>query len=284
MNILVRGTNWIGDAVMSVPALRRLRTSFPGARITLLTRKWAAGIFDASGFADEIVTFDPEVTGPVALSKIAGKQKFDVGLLLPNSFSAAFSMRLAGTKRRFGYATEHRGFLLTDTLPVPQWKDSRHESFYYVNLVAAVERSLLGQVKKLSLPDISLVVSDSRRQQARKFLIDQGVVGSRPIAAIAAGSTNSGAKRWGAERYAALNDLLQTKLGVNVVLLGSAAESDVSQKVVNLSDHKPIDLTGKTSLAAAAAILAEIDLLVANDIGLAHLAPAVNTKTVIIFG
>ena len=107
---------------------------------------------------------------------------------------------------------------------------------------------------------------------------------SKKIIALGVGSTNSRAKRWAAESYAELNDKLQNESNANVVLVGAKDELDVSNEVFEKSKRKPTILTGKTSLAEAAAILSEIDLLVSNDMGLAHVASAVGTKTLVIFG
>jgi heptosyltransferase-2 len=129
-----------------------------------------------------------------------------------------------------------------------------------------------------------LIVSDERRAKARDILNTLGLNPDRQTVALAPGSTNSEAKRWHPDSFARLNDLLQTELGANVVLIGSKEESDVSRRVADLSHNSPFDLTGTTDLAGAAALLSEVDLLVSNDMGLAHLAPAVGTKTLVIFG
>ena len=107
---------------------------------------------------------------------------------------------------------------------------------------------------------------------------------ARRTVALGVGSTNSRAKRWIAERYAALNDKLQSELNANVILVGTKDELEISNAVFEKSAKKPLILTGKTDLSQATAILCEVDLLVSNDMGLAHIAPAVGTKTLVIFG
>jgi lipopolysaccharide heptosyltransferase II len=129
-----------------------------------------------------------------------------------------------------------------------------------------------------------LKVSDVRKQQAREILAKNKVDLSRKIIALGVGSTNSRAKRWQAERYAELNDKLQNQLNADVILVGAEDELDVSNEVYTKAGRKPIILTGKTTLAEATAILSQIDLLVSNDMGLAHIAAAVGTKTLVIFG
>jgi heptosyltransferase-2 len=288
MRIAVRGTNWIGDAVMSVPALRELRRIFPNAHIALHTRSWAEGIFRDVDFLDEIITF--EQTGSTLKNAVAQglelrNRQFVLAILFPNSFASALAARLAGIPRRFGYAREARQVLLTDPIAVPDSKNSRHEVYYYLNLIAEVEKAFLSQETVMDRKPITdLPVSGHRREGARRILRDLGVVQSNKIVALGVGSANSRAKRWLPENYARLNDRLQEELGVDVVLIGSKDEINVSETVAKMSVRKPTILTGKTKLDEAVAILAEVDLLISNDMGLAHVAPAVGTKTLAIFG
>ena len=147
-----------------------------------------------------------------------------------------------------------------------------------------MEKELLGDHLPDSEPKTDLDVSDMRRSLARKMFLETGLDPEKPVVALGVGSTNSRAKRWPAASYAALNDRLQEDLKVNVVLVGGKDEGEVSQEVSDLSRNKPAILTGKTDLAEAVAVLAEADLLISNDMGLAHIAPALATKTLVIFG
>lgn len=288
MKIVVRGTNWIGDAVMTIPALRELRRIFPDAHMTLSTRSWAQEIFADADFIDEILLYDRAQTTFQTVfkqAKIWRAKKFDVAILFPNSFESAVLARLGGVSKSFGYATDKRSFLLTRAFPVPVWKNERHEIFYYLNLAAEIEKTFYGTNTVLeSAPRFELKVSAERKIEARKILRENGVDLTKKIVALGVGSTNSRAKRWQAESYAKLNDKLQAEENVNVILIGAKDELEVSAQVFEKSNVKPIILTGKTTLAEAAAVLSEIDLLVANDMGLAHVAPAVGAKTLVIFG
>lgn len=288
MKIVVRGTNWIGDAVMTIPALRELRRIFPDAKITLHTRSWARGIFQDADFIDEILDFENEKSKfktAVAQAKNLKKENFDLALLFPNSFESAFTTKLAKIPRRFGYAKEGRSFLLSDAVEIPAWKNERHEVFYYLNLIAEIEKAFFKTETVLqNEPQVDLNVSDERKIAARKILETSGVDLSKKTIALGVGSTNSRAKRWSAESFAELNDKIQNDLNANVILVGAQDELDVSTEVFEKSKTKPKILTGETSLSEAVAILSEIDLLVSNDMGLAHIAPAVGTKTIVIFG
>ena len=287
-SIVVRGTNWIGDAIMTIPALRELSRIFPNAEIVLHTRKWAEGIFGDADFLDWMITYDQSTSkfkDTIGQAHTLRLQNFDLAILLPNSFESALTAWLARIPKRIGYNKDLRGLLLTDPVAVPEWKEKRHEVFYFLNLIAEVEKRFLGTETVLrNEPDSSLQISEERRFDARRFLIKAGVDPAKKVIAFGAGSTNSRAKRWGVERYAELADKLQSELEAEVILVGSADEVEIAAEVRQLSKKPPIDITGKTGLVEAAALLSVVDLLVSNDMGLAHLAPAIGTKTVVIFG
>ncbi len=273
---------------MQIPALRELRRIFPDAKITLHTRGWAKGIFEDADFIDEVLTFEkepPAFKTVLAQAKILREKNFDLAVLFPNSFESAFVAKLGKISKRFGYQKEGRSFLLTDAVKIPEWKNEKHEVFYYLNLAAEVEKSFFGTTTVLeNAPRFELNVSKERRRQARRFLEENGVNSSKKIVAFCPGSTNSRAKRWHTESYAQLNDKIQSELKANVILIGASDELDVSMEVAAKSNLKPIVLTGKTDLAEVAAVLNICDLLVSNDTGPAHVSAALGTKTLVIFG
>ena len=287
-SIVVRGANWVGDSIMTIPALRELSRIFPDAEIVLHTRTWAEGIFRDADFLDRIIPFDlggSKIKDTVAQSDTLRKQNFDLAILFPNSFESAFTARLAQIPKRIGYSKDLRGLLLTDPIAVPDWKDKLHEVFYFINLIAEVERRFVGSsTVGLGDPDSTLQISDERKAEARSILENQGINPAKKIVALGTGSTNSRAKRWGAQNYAKLNDRLQSEFDADVILVGSPDETGIAAEVQKLSIKPPIDMIGKTSIAEAAAVLSVVDLMVSNDMGLAHIAPAVGTKTAVIFG
>lgn len=287
MKILVRGANWIGDAVMTIPALRSLRGLYPQANITLYTKPWALGVFQDFDQIDRILTIENEGSGlrdTIRESRRVAQGKYDLALLFTNSFRSAAVVRLAGVKHRVGYSREGRGILLTDPIKPPSWQNERHQVFYYLKLIEELAKRTDAAVSLNAIPsDRQLAVSESRRAKARKTLVDAGLDPAKPTIGFGVGSTNSTAKRWGEENFAQLADLIVSS-GANIVLLGAREEIEISAQVAALATADIIDLTGKTDLAAASALLAEIDLFVSNDMGLAHLAAAVGTKTLVIFG
>ena len=286
--VVVRGANWVGDAVMTVPALRALRHLLPHAHITLATRTWAEGIFADVDFVDDLLLIDERAKGLrgfLSQTRAWRAHRFDLALLFPNAVGPALVALAARVPVRFGYATDGRAPLLTHTLPTPEWRSTRHEVFYYLYLVAALENLLTGeQAVTMREPQFDLSVSDMRRADAGSLLFASGVRFDRPVVALCPGSINSRAKRWPAESYAALADKLIMEAGVSVVLIGSAAEQDVTDEVCAHMRQRPVVLTGKTTLAQTVAVLSLSDLLVTNDTGPAHIAAALGRPTLVIFG
>jgi heptosyltransferase-2 len=282
--VVVRGTNWVGDAVMTVPALRELRRILPDAHLTLVSRPGAAEIFAEADFVDDVLVYDRAGAGSVWNQVREWKQrKFDLAILFQNAFEAALLAFLARVPMRIGYDVEHRGKLLTHSIPSPTWKDERHESFYYLNIVSELERLLHGSSTQPEEPRFTLEVSAARREEAKVMLREHGVRPGAPLVLLCPGSINSRAKRWPAERYAALADRFDAA-GATVVLIGSAGEMDVSDQVRRQMQSQPIVLTGKTTISDAMAIISVADVLVTNDTGPAHIGAAVGTPTLVIFG
>jgi heptosyltransferase II len=286
--VVVRGVNWVGDAVMTIPALRELRRVLPHAHITLATRPWAEGLFADADFLDDLLIYDRRPRDIRAVARQTREwrsRRFDLALLFQNAFEAALIAVTARVPLRLGYATDGRSFLLTHALPLPDWRDERHEVFYYLNLVAGLERLLSGSSSvKDGEPQFDLNISEIRKEQARKFLLNAGVRTDAPLIALCPGSTNSRAKRWPAERYASLADRFAAQTGANILLIGSADELEVSREVEKRMQERPIVLTGRTDLAEAVAILSLVDVLITNDTGPAHISAALKRPTLVIFG
>ena len=283
--IVVRGTNWVGDAIMSVPALRALRRLFPEAEITLATRPWAKGLFAEADFIDDILIYDRRgAFSAFGQAREWRRKSFDLAVLFQNAFEAALIPFLAGVPFRFGYATEGRKLLLTHSIALPDWRSSKHEVFYYLYLIAALEQALSGGNTVCDHePDISLALSEFRQAQASALLRANGLTEGKGIVAICPGSINSRAKRWPPEKFAALGDRLLED-NRNVILIGSADEREVSDEVTKRMKHEPVVLTGKTSLEQVTALLGLVDLVVTNDTGPAHIAAALGRPTIVIFG
>jgi heptosyltransferase-2 len=174
--------------------------------------------------------------------------------------------------------------MLTHPLPLPDWRSSKHEVFYYLYLITALEQLLFRRSTVCEAdPDLSLSISESRKSEASELLRSHGVNEETSVVAICPGSINSRAKRWPTEAYAALADRLIDDRR-QVVLIGSQDETAVTNEVTSRMRHRPVVLTGKTTLDQITAILGLVDLVVTNDTGPAHIAAALGSPTIVIFG
>lgn len=287
--ILVRGTNWLGDAVMTTPALQRLRSSFPRAHISLLATPLTANLFVGSPLLDEVIEYRRRAEGARAFIKtvkMLRARPYDLAVLFQNAFEAAWLAWLGGARLRIGFAEQGRGPLLTHRLQrrAPQ----RHQLHDYLEIVAACERICLGVGFKPSveIPSPSLTVSVTEQQAAEKLMHSCGIdPDARPLVALNAGATNSRAKCWPAERFAALADRLRNELSAQIVLIGGAAEFSYAARVIELMKTAGArNLAGQTSVPELIGLLARCELLVSNDTGPAHVAAALGRPTLTIFG
>jgi heptosyltransferase II len=284
-NVIVRAPTWLGDAVMCIPALRELRSLLPDARVTLASRPGTADLFIDADFVDEVRIYDRKGWASAWTEGRAWRQRrYDLALLFQNAFEAAVIAFLGRVPIRLGYKSEGRGFLLTHPIAIPDWKDQRHESFYYLHLVTELEKILFTSSKTgVGEPLFNLSVTNERRAGARQLLRRHGFEEDKPIVLLCPGSINSRAKRWPAERYATLADRLIEK-GINVAIIGSPGELPVAEEVCKRAQSQPALLTGQTTVAEVAALISVANLLITNDTGPAHVGAALNTPTIVIFG
>jgi heptosyltransferase II len=283
-SIVVRAPNWVGDAVISVAALRELRRLFPNSHVTIVSKPGTADVFAGADYIDDVLVYDRSGLKSFFDQVHAWKQReFDLALLFQNAFEAAAISFLARVPARVGYATERRGLLLSHAVPVPAWKNERHEIFYYLNLVTELERLLTETSREPSAPDFGISVSDNRKRQARRFLMERNAEPTKPLVLLCPGSVNSRAKRWPAERYAVLADQF-AETGATVALIGAPSELDASETVAAMAQRPPLMLTGQTSVSEVMALISVADVLITNDTGPAHIAAAVGTPTLVIFG
>lgn len=282
--ILVRGTNWVGDAVITLPALRELRRIFPQAKISLLVKPWVAGIFEDVEAIDEVIPYDRKGKGLWRTIKELRSHHFDLVVLFQNAFEAAVIAWGSGASCRMGFPTEGRGFLLSHPLALTKEIQGLHQIYYYLHIVAQVETRLTREnYVDFSHLNYQLPVRAARQQAIRTKATELGIDLTKKIVALNPGATNSRAKRWPSESFAGLADLL-TRQGCEVVFIGAATELDITQTVVSKMQTPAKILTGKTSLAESIAFLSICDLLISNDTGPAYLSAALDRPTLTIFG
>jgi heptosyltransferase-2 len=298
--LVVRAPNWIGDAVMSLGALREIRRIAGTARLAVAARPWVAGIFEESGLVDEIVPIEGRSwRDAVGLAAELRERSFDAAVLLQNAFEAALVARLARIPRVVGYPTDGRRFLLTDRLALAPDAAREHQSRYYMRIAAGFERAIAGTSRvDVERPDCSLRARDATRARGRELLAAHGVSPATPVVVLNPGATNSRAKQWLPERFAAVGDALADRTGARVAIVGSEKEAETAHAVAAAMRNAPrsaprnaprdrsraVVLAGETSVAELVGVLASAVALVSNDTGPAHLGAALGVPTVTIFG
>ncbi|MBI2902213.1 MAG: lipopolysaccharide heptosyltransferase II [Candidatus Methylomirabilis oxyfera] len=274
-SILVSGPNWLGDAVLTLPTLANLRRSFPAARISLLVCQQVRDLFQASPFIDDLLVIPSRNQFAWAVTALR-RRRFELAILLPNSFRAALISVLAGITHRVGYVTDGRGPLLTVGV-YPSSVPSLHQADAYLGLLGAFRWDAWEQPTGVAFP--SGGDADAERLLAAAGLrLDASFIGVNP------GGAYGTAKRWPAERFAEAADLLGDRMGTIALLFGSSKEATLTRAIQQRMRRAAVDLGGKTSLSSLAGLLRWCRLLLTNDTGAMHLAAALNVPCIAIFG
>ncbi len=281
LKIVVRETNWLGDVLMSLPFLSALREKYPAAHVSVLVRPRAAAILQHHPGVDRLLICDDEGRHKgMGLFNLAGDLRtlqFDVAFVLPNSFSSAWMMWLARIPERIGYATDGRSLLLTRAIKKTPKLLALHETLLYLNLLG-IDPESAGEAP----PRLALLPQEREAARARLRLL--GVNNGRPLVGMVPGAVYGTAKRWPAERFAALADRIGEQCEAKVVLFGAPAEQDIAGRVESAARTKMLNLVGQTGLRELAALLECCQGVVSNDTGAMHVAAAVGTAVVALFG
>lgn len=311
MKLLIKVPNWVGDCVMATPAVAFLREALPSAKLTVLSRQSTAGIWLHHPLVDDLVIADDRNVS-VTLIKSLRRQRFDAAILLPNSFRAAWLAWRLGIPRRFGYNRTVRAWLLTDPLvfhrrewqtPTPQpvtRKSIRpargssvphHMVEYYLRLAVHAVASLTGKATPMpcvdrehALPRLVLPVRECERVFVSELLRDLGVLHEQPLIGIHPGAAYGGAKRWPLDRLAAAANKLGADLHAAVVITAGPSETELSAELQRYLQCRVYDLGARLDLPKLAALLERLTVFIGNDTGVTHMAAAVGTPTVAIFG
>ena len=281
--ILVKEVNWLGDVVISLPALRTVRQAFPAATLTLLVRQELASFFDGAEWVDAVIPYTVRrgVRGLADQRRIVAEirlGRFDVAILFPRSFRSAFWTALARVPLRAGFTADSRGVLLTHKVARPSelFTDHQaHEYLYMLDRTLGVRGRLGNNVLDLHRPH-QVAMRDwltTRRRRATGKLI-----------ALAVGAAYGPAKEWPAPRYAAVIDALSAQYGAECVLIGAPTERRKCEDVARASRAGALVAAGQTSVGQAMALLSLCDGFAGNDSGPMHVAGALGIPTVGIYG
>lgn len=280
--LLIRSTNWIGDAVMTTPAVRAIRKNFPNAEISILTKPWVAPVFESSPYVDNLLIYDDTgkhkgLSGKLRLAKELKQYNFDVAILLQNAFEAALITFFAGIPCRIGYNTDVRGFLLTHSVPCTPQIKKVHQTGYYLGILQGVGLEADGF-------GLDLLVDEKHQKRAAEILEEHGISRADRLVGINPSATFGLAKQWLPERYAALSDKIHEIFGAGILLFGGPGDRELGRRISQMMQHPPVDVCGKTDLGEAIGLIKECDLFITNDSGLMHVAAALDIPLIAIFG
>lgn len=289
-SILIRGTNWVGDAVIAIPAMREIRRLFPQARISLLVRPWVRDLYSAAEFADEVLEYDKSGAhrgwnGFFRLISGLRGRRFDLAILLQNAFEAALLAWGARIPARIGYARDGRSLLLTHPCRIQPEVRQVHQAYYYLGILSGMgwiqERPWEGGNYPLS---IKVNTREEDAAAAKKILRSSGIEEGDVLIGINPGAFYGPAKRWFPDRYAAAADSLANDYNARVVIFGAPSDLPVVQEVAAAMSRPPVILAGQTTLGQLMGLLKECRLLITNDSGPMHLAAALDVPQLAVFG
>lgn len=298
LNILVRMPNWLGDCIMALPAMRHLIDALPDAKIYLAGRRQfrdlftcqpgVAGFVEAPGHGvDKLIKSMFQINRQFREAGLP--ERFDLGLLFTNSLWTAIWLLGTGAAARVGYNRNWRRFLLTHPVPCGGVESSWHFIRYYMWLAKFAESVLaeadpksirqVDSVESLLIP--SLAVSEATRAESAALLKEFGIVGQ--YAVIAPASAYGAVKDWPPEHYRELVGWLNCERGLPVLVSGGAGQADVCTDIAR-DQQAAWSIAGRTNLTSFAALIAGATLFAGGDSGGAHVAAALGTPTLVIFG
>jgi len=281
-NILVRVTNWIGDAVMNTPALGALRETFPEARITVLATPLVAQLFASHDWVDEVLVYDRQgrhrgVAGKFRIASELRSRHFDLAVLLQSAFDAALIAWLAGIPRRLGNLSDGRAWLLTHGFDYRALGDRLHHVDNYLELLGHFG---IGAREKRQL----LCLTESEREHARKLLAGAGIAPGDYLIGINPGAAYGSAKRWYPERFAAAGAELARRWGAKLLVLGGPGEVAIARDIEGALRGDCLNLAGTLTVRSLMALIERCDFFISNDSGPMHIAAAFGVPLVAIFG
>jgi heptosyltransferase-2 len=280
--VLIRSVNWIGDAVMTTPAISVIREHFPHAEITILANAMVSQLFLHHPGIDAIITFDRQgkhhgVAGRLRLAAELRKHNFDLAIILPNSFDSALVPWLARIPERIGKCSDGRTLLLNGRFEAAKETAPCHEVEYYLNLMQHF--GITG-----SRTPLHLSVSPEEEQRAAELLSRQGIQPGDFVIGINPGASYGSAKRWYPERFAQVARRLAAEWSAKVVIFGGPGETAIASDIEKSLDGTALNVAGKTSVRELMAQIKRCNFFVTNDSGPMHIAAAFAVPLVAIFG
>jgi len=278
-NILVVRLDRMGDVVLSTPALKALRDAYPESRITFMVRPYVRDIAEGNPSVDEVIIYDKVkgLSDNIKFIKGLRKKKFDLAVILHPTFRTNWIVFLSCIPRRIGFDRKRKmGVLLTDRIPDKKHLGLKHEIDYTLDILRYI--GVNAKDRKMHVP-----VSRESQARARETLAKGGISESDSVVVIHPGASCP-SKRWPAERFAETADMLIKRRGVKVVIISGESDKELGGKVASSMKEKCFNLSGGTTVGDAAGVLKVSKLFISNDSGPVHVACAVGTPVVAIFG
>lgn len=272
--VLLRLPNWLGDAILCTPALAALRSARPDLQLHALVKPSVqAAIQGLPGIASVSVLEKTDFGGTLQAGKALQREEFDAALIFPKGFREAALARLAGIPVRVGLDTDHRGLLLTHTVSFTEKDWHEHHARQFAKVLSPL--GIFLKDEGLAFP-----LSPQDREEAQKVLHEAGVTGPFAVFHIAA---SKAPRAWHPERFAEVAKALEEVAGLRPILLGAPGDGPVHAAFL-AGCPSAADLAGRTTLRGMAAVLERAALFVGNDSGPMHVAAAVRTRVVAVFG
>jgi heptosyltransferase-2 len=295
--ILIVQPSWVGDAVMATPTLRAIRELYPQAHISYLMRRYVKPLYVGMPWADQLITYRTGKTrakaGKGKFFELAARLRagrFDLAILLPNSFKTALVCKMARIPRILGYERDGRGFLLTDRL-LPSKDKGKFVPSPIVKYYLGLAHYLGSTHRDLRM---ELFVTPAEQREAREVLTRCGLDpdvnrpaagGGSPLVLVNPGAAFGAAKCWKPEYFAELADRFIDERGATVLLSAAPKERPIVDTIKRHMRHAPVDLSNKgTTLGSLKDIIRRCDLMVTNDTGPRHIAAAMDVPVVTVFG
>lgn len=281
-NILIRMPNWLGDAIMATPLIADLRNHYPSARITVMCLANIAPLFEQDDQINEILSFKKlngwvhgqsrDIINPLRYGN------FDLGILTTNSFSSAWWFWLGKVKNKIGFSTNFRSLLLDKALPFPKNKEMQHQVLTYKELLTPL-------MIPISTTMPYLKISEKEKSEAKKFLENLGInLEKNKIIGINPGAAFGSAKCWLPDRFRELTKRLIDDPDIRVLYFGDQNTSNLVASICKDLPNTVINLAKKTTLRELMALIASCSVILSNDSGPMHIAAALKTPLVALFG
>jgi heptosyltransferase-2 len=274
--VVIRTANWLGDAVMTLPAMIAVRAAYPAAHIAVVANPLVAQLLENHPSCDEIIVFNKrgEHAGLLGFLRFVislRRGKFDLAILFQSAIEAAVMSFLARIPRRLGFTTDNRRFLLTHPVPFGEAEKKLHQVDAFLRIPGYYNIKAKDKVQALAL-------SESERAWAKEQLPAGSVVVINP------GAAYGSAKRWYPERFAAVGDFLAKEHGMTAVLIGGPGEVEIGNDIVAAMQSPALNFVGGTSIRQMMSLIDAASLMITNDSGPMHIAAGFNVPIVAVFG